>query len=152
MQCPNCKKELAENAKTCPNCGYDFTEKMTQKATAIGCGFLLVIIIVLAILLTSCINSLYEPSDPLAKDNYKEEQLHNYAANYNDFLSTHEATGVIVGRAQYDGKYVIKVNRFLWDKLNTEQRVLIRYATEQFGKEKYLEGVVLDPKNNEWLN
>ena len=27
MECPNCKKLLADNAKSCPECGFDFTEK-----------------------------------------------------------------------------------------------------------------------------
>ena len=32
MECPNCKKNLADNAKSCPECGFDFSEKKNSKA------------------------------------------------------------------------------------------------------------------------
>lgn len=31
MECPNCKKQLADNAKACPECGFDFTEQTKPK-------------------------------------------------------------------------------------------------------------------------
>ncbi|MBS4760945.1 MAG: zinc-ribbon domain-containing protein [Clostridium sp.] len=46
MICPNCKKELADNAKVCPQCGYDFLENVQKR----GCGCTIAIIIFLAII------------------------------------------------------------------------------------------------------
>ncbi len=47
MICPNCKKELAENANTCPQCGYSFIEQKIGKAYMRGCGCFCLIIIIL---------------------------------------------------------------------------------------------------------
>ena len=31
MECPDCKKDLADNANVCPNCGYSFIEQKFGK-------------------------------------------------------------------------------------------------------------------------
>lgn len=153
MECPNCKKNLADNAKSCPECGYDFTEQIAQKALADfskgGCGCLIIIVIILACFLNSYIS---EVTDENTYTKCSQERLKQYASNEEDLLITHEATEVITGYAEYDNKYVVKVNRNLWDKLNYEQRILIRCSTETIGHKKGLKGVVLDPKTNEQLN
>lgn len=78
--------------------------------------------------------------------------LQQFAANEEELLITHEATGVIVGYAEYNGQYVVKINRNLWQQINAEQRMLIRCSAETVGYKKGLEGIVLDPKVNEVLN
>ena len=69
MECPNCKKQLADNAKTCPDCGYDFTEKENREASKATLGCLGLIIIVVAILVTSCVNSLFSDESSSNKSN-----------------------------------------------------------------------------------
>lgn len=51
MECPNCKKELADNAKSCPNCGYDFMEQQNQKnaVQGVGCLFFTIFFIILVV-------------------------------------------------------------------------------------------------------
>ncbi len=153
MQCPNCKKELADNAKTCPNCGYDFTETVTEISIKTGCGCLVVIVVVLACILSSCIVTT-EDEKISNNDYYKcsQDLLHQFAPNEEDLLITHEATGIIKEYAGYAGQYVVKVNRKLWDSTTWEQRQLIRCSTETVANKKGLKGVVLDPNINEKLN
>lgn len=153
MQCPNCKKELADNAKTCPNCGYDFTEAETEKSIKTGCGCLVVIVVVLACILSSCIVTTDEEN--ISNNVYRkcsQDLLHQFAPSEEDLLITHEATGIIEDYAEYAGQYVVKVNRSLWDSTNWEQRQLIRCSTETVAHKKGLKGVVLDYKLNEKLN
>lgn len=78
--------------------------------------------------------------------------LTQFAANEEDLLSTHEATGVILGYAEYANQYVVKVDRNLWLSTTPEQRILIRCATETVANKKGETGVVLDPNTNEKLN
>ena len=78
--------------------------------------------------------------------------LHQFANTEEDLLITHEITGIIVGRAEYAGKYVVKVDKTLWNQTTAEQRILIRCSTETVAKQKGLIGVVLDPAKNEQLN
>lgn len=51
MICPNCKKELADNANTCPQCGYSFIEKKIGNSLLRGFGCLGIIIFVVFIFL-----------------------------------------------------------------------------------------------------
>lgn len=78
--------------------------------------------------------------------------LEQYAKNEEDLLVLHEITGVVLGYAEYDDKYVVKINRKLWHQTNSEQRMLIRCSAENVGYKKGLKGVVLDPNTNEILN
>lgn len=78
--------------------------------------------------------------------------LHQFADTEEDLLITHEITGIIVGRAEYNGKYVVKVDKSLWEQTTPEQRILIRCSTETIAKQKGLQGIVLDPDKNEQLN
>ena len=147
MQCPNCKKELADNAKTCPNCGYDFTEATTEVSVKAGCGCLVEICVTLAFILNSCVGT--------TEDDYRKcspDLLHKFVSTEEDLLITHEATGIIEGYAEYAGQYVVKVNRKLWDSTTWEQRQLIRCSTETVAHKKGLKGVVLDSNINEKLN
>ena len=52
MLCPNCKKELADNALTCPECGYSFISEQYKK----GCGLTIGFIVILAIAIGAAIN------------------------------------------------------------------------------------------------
>lgn len=152
MKCPNCQKELANNAKTCPNCGFDFLEGIFKKSMKTSCGCLIVIIIVLACIISSCIGDIDSDYNECSYNKCNQELLHQYASSEEDLLITHEATGIIENYAEYDGQYIVKVNRKLWDSTNWEQRQLIRCATETVACKKGLKGVVLDYKSNEKLN
>ena len=46
--------------------------------------------------------------------------LHQFANTEEDLLITLEITGIIVGRAEYSEKYVVKVDRELWNQTTAE--------------------------------
>ena len=52
MICPHCKKELADNAQVCPQCGYNFLASAQKK----GCGCTVAFIIFLAVIVGVFIN------------------------------------------------------------------------------------------------
>ncbi len=52
MICPHCKKELADNAQVCPQCGYNFLASAQKK----GCGCTVAFIIFLAVIVGISIN------------------------------------------------------------------------------------------------
>jgi len=101
-------------------------------------------LIAVSISLCGCSSTPYRSCNPYP--------LHQFASTEEDLLITHEATGVIVGYAEYDGQYVVKINRNLWQQTTAEQRMLIRCSAETVGYKKGLKGIVLDPKVNEVLN
>lgn len=49
IKCPECQKEISENAKTCPNCGCKIKKPMTKKQ------FKILTIAIIVIIFGSCI-------------------------------------------------------------------------------------------------
>jgi len=54
-ECPNCKKQLADNALSCPDCGYNYVNANTGKS----CLILVVLFVIVAFLIGGCVNSLF---------------------------------------------------------------------------------------------
>lgn len=81
MECPNCKKQLADNAKSCPECGFDFTAK--KKSPLIGClsviGGIFVVLCAIGIMLgtseDAVNNQMQEISDKVAQDSVQEYEI-----------------------------------------------------------------------------
>jgi len=81
MECPNCKKQLADNAKSCPECGYDFNKK---KNLLVGCGIGCLSIIGILIIL-GIIGALFGDNEAINKQmveagNNYVEQVQNQVA------------------------------------------------------------------------
>ena len=77
MECPNCKKQLADNAKSCPDCGYDFTAKsqklkVNSVLSAVG-------VIVLIGLFYTGFNFITSPDSPVVQDQL--QSINNSVAN-----------------------------------------------------------------------
>lgn len=100
MECPNCRKQLADNAKACPDCGYDFTDAIKKKQTAQGCLVLLLLLLVIIFCFVIFLNLLFSDEDKDVPQNVsKEENKFEYTDEQikiaNDFIITIEATGLI---------------------------------------------------------
>ncbi len=67
MECPNCKKQLADNAKSCPECGYDFSKK---KNPLLGCG-IGCLSLVGALIILGIIGSLFGDNEAVEKQMLK---------------------------------------------------------------------------------
>ena len=139
MECPNCKKQLADNAKTCPDCGYDFTEKENREASKATLGCLGLIIIVVAILVTSCVNSLFSDessSNKPAEPKFTAEEV----KSAENFITTLEAAGLITDiKTQCadgsQGCYYYMIDENLWNtavKYETKEQLVM--ASEIYGK------------------
>ena len=87
MICPNCKKELADNANTCPECGYSFIEQKLGKNFLGGCGCFIVIFIILFIIMWNVLQKGLK-----MEFLEKIEQLKERAIGLKDSLQTEEAT------------------------------------------------------------
>jgi hypothetical protein len=49
-KCPDCSNEISSTAKTCPKCGYQIGAAKSIKGCGIGCGVILLIIILIAVI------------------------------------------------------------------------------------------------------
>ena len=96
MECPNCKKLLADNAKSCPECGYDFTEKK-KKNPFLGClGSIVGVFVVFSILGAIGLNSSEEfmknVEQSVALD---QEQQYQIAKNQGDKMQICVQAGLV---------------------------------------------------------
>ena len=94
MECPNCKKMLADNAKSCPDCGYDFTEK---KNPFLGClGTFIGVIVFLGVLGSIGINGgeefMKNVEQSVALD---QEQQYQIAKNQGDKMQICVQAGLV---------------------------------------------------------
>ena len=80
-----------------------------------------------------------------------DAELQKYANTPADFIEMHRATGVILNIQQNDKYYIVLVNKYLWDILNSEQRQLIRCSVSRIAKSKGVKGGIINPVNNERL-
>lgn len=93
MECPNCKKQLADNAKTCPECGYDFSDKK-KKNPILGClGVFVGILIFLSIIGSfNSENILKDIEQSVALD---AEQQYQIAKNQGDKIQICVQAGLV---------------------------------------------------------
>lgn len=142
MKCPNCKKELADNAKSCPNCGYDFMEQQNQKNAAIGCVSLLIILLFIVLTVGGCVNWLLSDSDNSTAQKTVSKWTQEEIKQADDFIITLEATGLVKERknACSDGSrgcYYFIIDENLWNNAanyETKQQLLTAseiYASSQ---------------------
>jgi hypothetical protein len=152
MECPNCKKNLADNAKSCPECGYDFTEHLQQKEIQNnfkgGCGCLLIIVIVLACIMYGCVSDIVDETEA---DKAKNQVTQEDIQQADDYIVTLEAAGLVekIQNKCADGSqgcYRLLINEYLWNNV-TELHVkesLITASDIYFNSKKpykHFEGV-----------
>lgn len=129
MECPNCKKTLADNAKTCPECGFDFSEQEQKKSMKMGCIGLIIICFFLAVAIGSCTNDAVdemEANKPTQEDITKAE----------NFITTLEAAGLIkeIKNQCADGSkgcYRLIIDEYLWtNTANYQTKEDLVYASD----------------------
>lgn len=140
MECPNCKKELADNAKFCPECGYDFTAvkpatKEDKKRALFGClGCLFLIIFGVS----SCVNSLVDETEQAKKNKFTQDEIK--AAE--DFITSLEATGLVkeIKNKCADGSegcYYFIIDEHMWNSAaNYETKEHLVMASEIYTSDK----------------
>jgi len=77
INCPECQKEISDEAKRCPNCGFDLhREKKTKLKNLIlgGIGAIIAIILVITIM-DACITTGEEASENLRKSREELERI-----------------------------------------------------------------------------
>lgn len=117
MECPNCKKQLADNAKSCPECGYDFTELQTQKQVGQGCLILIGLIAIIVIIVAVCLNFLLSDTNEVTNtQKWTQEEV----KEADDYITTLEATGLVKERKSIcddgtKGCYSFVINESLWN-------------------------------------
>lgn len=73
-------------------------------------------------------------------ESWQMREIHQVAANVEDFIITYEATGLIKSRKIENGKYTIVVNEYMWlNQLQGNNRNLIRYALKELAKQQGIE-------------
>ena len=135
MECPNCKKMLADNAKSCPECGYDFTEKPTIKKLSKEdlkalIGGWVFIGIVFAFLIGGCVNSTV---DEVEADKAKNQITQEDIQQAHNFIVSLEAAGLIkeVKNQCADGTqgcYRLIIDEYLWNNAanyETKEKLII---------------------------
>ena len=153
MECPNCKKELADNAKTCPNCGYDFTEvqnetlaakinpfniNVTWKQVAIGLLVVFVFCIIMAFVLPENDNPSHNQQTQSQASTWTQEDI----KQAEDFIITLEATGLVkeIKDTCTDGSkgcYYFIIDESLWDNsANYETKQQLQIASEIYSSSK----------------
>lgn len=73
INCPECQKEISNEAKTCPNCGFDLhrEEKANIKKTVLSIIGIIIAIILIVVIYDACTVSPEEASEKLRQQ--KEE-------------------------------------------------------------------------------
>lgn len=83
MICPNCKKQLADNAKACPQCGYDFKSEKKKTQNPI---FSLILVFILAGFIYMGLSYMTAPSSSMVQDqiqNINNSVADDAVAQYN---------------------------------------------------------------------
>ena len=87
INCPECGKEISDQAKTCPNCGIRIKRKKTEeekKKTLKKCGIILGIVVLLAGLVVGGYVSYKYYFAPLQV--YKEANVYAESGNYDEAI------------------------------------------------------------------
>lgn len=151
MECPNCKKQLADNAKSCPECGYDFTEQINKKNTTIGCVATLVVVLFISLMVGGCVNWLFSDTDSSSQEQSAEKWTQEDIKEADDFIITMEATGLVKERKDTcsdgsKGCYYFLIDENLWTNSTTyevKQQLLTAseiYASSQ-NPYKFFKGI-----------
>ncbi|NQT65920.1 MAG: zinc-ribbon domain-containing protein [FCB group bacterium] len=76
INCPECKKEISDQAKHCPNCGYILKKKIKLKLSKKfkNIGVLLLILILIVILVFSYISNHFSLDERIALHNVNNLQ------------------------------------------------------------------------------
>jgi len=84
IKCPECQKEFSDTAGNCPKCGYKLTpqtlaeikakKQQNQKNTAIGCGVVIGILILIAVIAQFCPEEKKEEK-PLTPEEAREQKI-----------------------------------------------------------------------------
>ncbi|MBR5316347.1 MAG: zinc ribbon domain-containing protein [Lachnospiraceae bacterium] len=82
IKCPECNKEISDQAKFCPSCGYRLNsmsaeEKKNIKKTAITIIGVIVAIILIAVIYDACTISAEEASEKLRQQKEEIEEIRN---------------------------------------------------------------------------
>lgn len=137
MFCSKCGKEISDNSKFCSNCGQAFNPKENKSKiyVIIGIGILLLLFTVFP-LLTKSQSSVIDPK--------QEQEILMLADSFEDFLVTHEATGLIISRKIEDDIYTIIINEDLWlNSMLGHDRNLVRYAVKRVAESKGLSSKII---------
>lgn len=128
MECPNCKKQLADNAKSCPDCGYDFTEQKIEEqkkqAAVATAGCFLAILLFLILSIGGCVNWVFsdDSSTKQTQPKFTQEDIKQAS----DFITTMEAAGLVkeIKTSCADGTqgcYYFMLDENLWQNGTTYQ-------------------------------
>lgn len=152
MICPNCKKELADNANTCPECGYDFEEinkkdigyilqnpeKVNVKPKQILIGVIVVFIISIILAFIIPTENNYTSTPQNETPTYTQEQIQIAS----DFITTMEAAELIkeVKDTCSDGSkgcYYFMIDENVWEHQTTyEVKKNVLNASEIYASTK----------------
>lgn len=108
---------MADNVKTCSECGYDFSELQKQKQAGQGCLILIGIIIVIIAIIVLCLNSLLsEKEEVKSAQKWTQEEI----KTADDYITSLEAAGLVKERKTIcadgtKGCYSFVINEYLWN-------------------------------------
>ena len=137
MFCSKCGKEISDDSKFCSACGQAFSPKENKSKihVIIGIGILFLFLTV-SPLLTNSSSSVI--------DTKQEKEILMLADSFEDFLVTHEATGLIITRKIEGDNYTIIINEDLWlNSMLGHDRNLVRYAVKRVAESKGLNSKII---------
>ena len=115
ITCPDCKRQISENADSCPKCGYQLTtekiaeikkkQQRVKKGCGIGCLSVIVIFVILGI-----IGSFSSDS---TKKTARETQIEE---NFSAWNGSHRGIAELIKKSMNDPSSYKHVKTIHWDK------------------------------------
>jgi len=122
IKCPECKKQISEDANSCPNCGKKLTpekiviikeeEDKTKKYTAIGC-LAIIGILVIAGIIGSFFPEEEKETKPLTPKEKREVQI---GTGFSSWDGSHRELTKLIKKAMNDPNSYEHVETKYWDK------------------------------------
>ncbi len=123
IPCPECKKQISDNAESCPNCGYKLSQEKIdeiknegekkQNFAKIGCFTIIIISAILYIIGSSTDSE--KKSAPKSKQELRKEQIEK---SFSAWDGSHRGLTNIIKQSMNDPGSYEHVKTVYWDKGN----------------------------------
>jgi hypothetical protein len=112
--CPECSKEISDQAASCPHCGFVQTKPVTPKTgTSLGCGVIMFVVAIIAII-GIIAGGQGANRDVVSSLLAKQDQCRTNLRSLQDLG---------VGVRRHDGNTDATVDEFIWEALDHDDKI-----------------------------